>query len=82
MAKRKRTARGGAVAEAMANGAQCKTLSVPEAGALYFGLGRNGSYKAAKLGLIPTIEVLGKKRVPIVLMDRRLEEPGDAGVAA
>jgi hypothetical protein len=64
-----RTARSGA------SGAGCKTLSVPEAGALYYGLGRNGSYEAAKRGLIPTIDVLGKKRVPIILMDRRLENP-------
>lgn len=76
MAQRKlRLARSGAVAEATASGAQCKTLSVPQAGALYCGLGRNGSYEAAKRGLIPTIDVLGKKRVPIILMDRRLENP-------
>jgi hypothetical protein len=68
---------------------ECKTLSVPEAGALYYGLSRNGSYTAAERGLIPTIKVLGKLRVPIILMERRLEEAGgyrrefgDTGTAA
>jgi hypothetical protein len=83
MAKRKiRTARSGAGAEGVVTGAHCRTLSVPEAGALYYGLGRNGSYEAAKRGLIPTIEVLGKLRVPIILMDRRLEEAGTSDAAA
>ena len=34
-----------------------KTMSVPAAGRLYFGLGRNGSYAAAKRGEIPVIKV-------------------------
>lgn len=59
----------------------CKTLNVPEAGRIYYGLGRNASYEAARRGLIPTIEVLGKKGVPIVLMDRRLEQ-ADANTAS
>jgi hypothetical protein len=61
---------------------ECKTLSVPEAGALYYGLSRNGSYTAAKRGLIPTIKVLGKLRVPIILMERRLEAAGATQVEA
>jgi hypothetical protein len=60
----------------------CKTMSVPEAGKLYYDLGRNGSYEAAKRGLIPTIQVLGKKRVPIVLMERRLARISHGGSAA
>jgi excisionase family DNA binding protein len=52
---------------------ECKTMSVPEAGRLYFGLSRNGSYDAAKRGEIPTIRVGGKIRVPIAAMERLLE---------
>ena len=32
-----------------------KTMSVPEAGKLYFDLGRNASYEAAKRGDLPVI---------------------------
>jgi hypothetical protein len=53
-----------------------KTLSIPEAGAQYYGLSKNGSYDAAKRGEIPYIEVGRLKRVPIVLMERKMEEPG------
>jgi hypothetical protein len=43
-----------------------KTLSVPEAGKLYFGLGRNASYNAANRGDIPTIKIGPKLlRVPV-----------------
>jgi hypothetical protein len=34
---------------------QPKTLSVPEAGRLYFDLARNASYEAARRGEIPTL---------------------------
>ena len=48
-----------------------KTLSVPEAGKLYFGLSRNASYDAANRGDIPTIRIGPKLlRVPV----RALEE--------
>jgi hypothetical protein len=41
------------------------TTSVPEYGAIVYGLGRGGSYAAAKAGgAIPTVNVQGKKRVP------------------
>jgi hypothetical protein len=53
---------------------QTKTLSVPEAGRLYFGLSRNGSYDAAARGEIPTVRVGRLLRVPIIAMDRLLEE--------
>src|SRR6476661_4924846 len=39
-----------------------KTMSVPAAGKLYFGLGRNGSYEAAKRGEIPVIKVGARLR--------------------
>jgi excisionase family DNA binding protein len=51
----------------------CKTMSIPEAGALYFGLSRNGSYQAAERGDIPTIRVGRKLRVPVAAMERLLD---------
>lgn len=55
---------------------QCYTLSVPEAGRLYFGLSRNGAYEAAKRGELPTVKILGKLRVPVALLERMLEDAG------
>lgn len=54
-----------------------KTLSVPEAGALYFELSREGSYAAAKRGDIPTLKVGRLLRVPVAAMERRLERAGE-----
>lgn len=51
-----------------------KTLSVPEAGRLYFGLGKNSSYAAAARGEIPTIKIGRLLRVPVAAMERRLEQ--------
>jgi hypothetical protein len=48
------------------------TLSVPEAGKKYYGLGRNGSYEAARRGDIPTIEVGRLRRVPVAVMNRKV----------
>ena len=42
------------------------TMSIPAAGKKYFGLSRNGSYEAAKLGIIPTIEVGRSRKVALV----------------
>lgn len=53
-----------------------KTLSVPEAGRLYFGLGKNASYEAARRGDIPSIRIGGRIRVPVVALERMLEEAG------
>jgi excisionase family DNA binding protein len=52
---------------------ECRTISVEEAGRIYYGLSRNGSYDAAKRGEIPTIKVGRKLRVPISAMEKRLE---------
>ncbi|MER9456986.1 MULTISPECIES: hypothetical protein [unclassified Mesorhizobium] len=41
------------------------TLSVPIAGAVFYGLSRNGSYEAAKRGDIPTIRIGKKIMVPV-----------------
>jgi hypothetical protein len=52
------------------------TLSVPEAGKRYFGLGRSASYQAAAAGEIPTIRVGGLLRVPVRAMERLLDSVG------
>lgn len=49
---------------------QAKTLSVPEAGKIYFGLSRMGAYDAARRGDIPTIRVGRLLRVPVAAMER------------
>jgi excisionase family DNA binding protein len=52
---------------------ECKTLSVPEAGSLYFGLSRNGSYEAVARGEIPVIRIGKKIRVPVAALERMLD---------
>jgi hypothetical protein len=51
-----------------------KTLSIPEAGARYFGLSKNGSYDAAARGDFPYIQVGRLKRVPVAAMERLMIE--------
>ena len=53
--------------------AQPKTMTVPEAGRLYFDLGRNASYEAARRGDIPTIKIGRLLRVPVVALERMLQ---------
>jgi hypothetical protein len=53
-----------------------KTLTVPEAGKRYFDLGRNASYEAARRGDIPVIRIGRLLRVPVVQMERKLEQVG------
>ena len=50
-----------------------KTLTVPEAGRVYFDLGRNASYEAARRGDIPTIKIGRLLRVPVVALERMLQ---------
>ncbi len=64
----------GVKSDPMAPMRNIKTLSVPQAGLEYFGLGKNASYKAARAGEIPVIQVGKKLRVPRVALDRMLEE--------
>ena len=60
-----------------------KTISVPEAGKLYFGISRNASYAAAARGDIPTIK-LGPKlmRVPVRALERLLDKAAESQPAA
>jgi hypothetical protein len=51
-----------------------KTLSIPEAGHLYFGLSKNGSYDAAARGEIPYIVVGRLKRVSVAKMEKMMED--------
>lgn len=53
-----------------------KTMSVPEAGRVYLGIGRDASYEAAKRGEIPVMQIGRLKRVPIAAMERKLEQAG------
>jgi hypothetical protein len=53
-----------------------KTLTVPEAGRLYFNLGRNAAYDAARRGEIPTIRIGKLLRVPVMALERLLAEAG------
>ncbi len=52
------------------------TMSVPEAGARYYGLSKNGSWLAAERGDIPTIKVGRLRRVPVRAMERILDQAG------
>ena len=50
--------------------------SVPEAGRL-LGLGRDGSYEAARRGDLPTIQIGKLLKVPLAMMEKKLGlEPG------
>lgn len=55
-----------------------KTLAVPEAGRIYFDLGRNASYAAAARGEIPTIRIGSRLRVPVAALERMLTSAGEA----
>jgi hypothetical protein len=51
-----------------------KTLSVPEAGRRYFDLGKNASYDAARRGELPVIRIGSRLRVPVMAIERMLEQ--------
>jgi excisionase family DNA binding protein len=59
----------------------CKTLDIPTAGKKYFDLGRNAIYRAARRGEIPTVKIGGKRRVPIVALERLLLSAGQQDAA-
>ena len=49
-----------------------KTLTVPEAGRIYFGLARAAAYAAAKRGDFPTIQLGKKLCVSVVALEQML----------
>jgi hypothetical protein len=51
-----------------------KTVSVAVAGREWFGMGRSASYAAAENGELPVIKIGRLLRVPVVALDRMLEE--------
>jgi excisionase family DNA binding protein len=57
---------------------RAKTLTVAEAGAQYFGLCPRSSYAAVKRGQIPVIKIGRLLRVPVVALERMLEQAGIA----
>ncbi len=50
----------------------CPTISVPDAGKLFFGLSRNGAYEAARRGDFDIVKVGGKVRVPVAPLAAKL----------
>lgn len=52
-----------------------KTVSVPEAGR-WLGIGRNAAYEAARRGDLPVIRIGRLLRVPVVALERLLEQVG------
>jgi hypothetical protein len=63
----------GREASTMADDDKPLTMSVPAAGKKYFDLSRDGSYRAAERGEIPTIRVGRLLRVPVRAMERLLD---------
>jgi hypothetical protein len=57
-----------------AEAAPPKTLTIPEAGYLYFGLSKNGAYDAAARGEIPYIVVGRLKRVSVARMEQMMAD--------
>lgn len=58
------------------DGQSAKTLSVPQAGKLYFDLGRNASYEAARRGDLPVIKIGSRLRVSVARLEQMLAEAG------
>jgi Helix-turn-helix domain len=58
------------------------TISVPEAGRRYFGLGKNASYEAARSGEIPVIRIGGRLFVPVAALERMLDSAAPSSKAA
>ncbi len=59
-----------------------RTCSVPEAGRVFLGIGRDASYEAAKRGEIPTIKIGGRVLVPIAALEKLLSDSYRGGAVA
>jgi hypothetical protein len=55
------------------NAPQAMTLTIPEAGRIYFGLCRNASYIAAHRGELPTVKIGRLYRLPIRALEAQLD---------
>ncbi|OCJ68994.1 hypothetical protein A6U97_02550 [Agrobacterium tumefaciens] len=58
------------------------TISVPDAGKLFFGLARNAAYNAAERGDFDTIKVGGRIVVPVAPLAAKLGLQARIGAAA
>ena len=52
----------------------CATITVPQAGRLYFNLSRNASYAAAARGELPVVRIGRLLRVPVKACEKMLEQ--------
>jgi hypothetical protein len=60
----------------MADAEKPRWMSVPAAGALYYGLSKNGSYAAVQRGEIPAVRVGRLLKVPVHAMEQKQLEAG------
>ncbi|SCX00914.1 hypothetical protein DSM25558_0197 [Agrobacterium sp. DSM 25558] len=58
------------------------TISVPDAGRLFFGLARNAAYNAAEKGDFETIKIGGRIVVPVAPLAAKLGLQARIGAAA
>ncbi|WP_157069791.1 DNA-binding protein [Aureimonas frigidaquae] len=58
------------------------TISVPDAGKVFYGLERNGAYEAARRGDIPTIKIGRRMVVPVSQVAQQLGLRTAFGIAA
>lgn len=54
-----------------------KSMSVPEAGRLYFDACRDAAYEMARTGVIPTIKIGRRLVVPVEAMERAFNSAAD-----
>ena len=66
---------------AEAANSQAKTITVEEAGRLYFGVSRATSYKLANSGQLPIIRMGRLIRVSVPALERMLAQAGEKGAA-
>jgi excisionase family DNA binding protein len=66
---------------AEAANSQAKTMTVEEAGRLYFGVSRATAYKLANRGELPIIRMGRLIRVSVPALERMLEQAGKSGAA-
>ena len=53
---------------------ESKTMPIAKAGQIYFGLGRDASYEAARSGKIPAIKIGNQVRALVPAIERMLAE--------